>query len=570
MQPWWKTWPERLDFELKALRHAGIKYSVRTQDEITGVLDLDLEYPGNDAPLKLQARLSAFFPYTRFEVFAQELNQGRHQNPFLRNLCLIGRSSAAWNVSDTVAGLIAEQLPKLLNAANEPDHTKVIGLEEQQGEPLTAYLPYAENSLVLVDGSWKLDSRIREGELVLGIESASRCSLRGAVLEVRDLSGTVIAGAPAALRARYGDRRLTASWFRTETAIREQAAKEFLRQLATIKPASGTVKWTEVLGLRLQVVGVVFPDEIGWRERGDSWAFVVRTQFDREGWRPGKHWGAYFARPANASPTDLGLRAPQLVGLANCSVAVVGLGCIGAPSTMELARGGIRELRLMDDDVVEPATTPRWPLGFSAAGKVKAVALCEFIAQNYPYTHASPWPAKFGGVTGLGGIGLDVAEKFLNGMDLIYDATAEEGVHYLLAEIARERKMPYVCASATPGGWGGRVVRIVPGQTGGCWSCLLHHIDNGTIPEPPADPDGDLHLAGCADPTFTGAGFDLLQVPTTAVRVAATTLLRGQDGGYPDFDFDVGVLRMRNDTGKPMPPVWTTYQIARHPACANH
>ena len=39
-----------------------------------------------------------------------------------------------------------------------------------------------------------------------------------------------------------------------------------------------------------------------------------------------------------------------------------------------------------------------------------------------------------------------------NGEDLIYDATAKEGINYLLSDLFRQMKIPYVGLSTT---WGG-------------------------------------------------------------------------------------------------------------------
>src|SRR6266705_1979637 len=81
---------------------------------------------------------------------------------------------------------------------------------------------------------------------------------------------------------------------------------------------------------------------------------------------------------------DRQVRAPELNCLASRSVGVFGLGCVGAPSAMELARAGVSRLWLVDRDMVDPATALRWPLGITAAGIPKSHALAEFIHSNYP------------------------------------------------------------------------------------------------------------------------------------------------------------------------------------------
>ena len=75
--------------------------------------------------------------------------------------------------------------------------------------------------------------------------------------------------------------------------------------------------------------------------------------------------GHYGAKVFYASPTDLFTRIPELKPLREKTVAVFGLGCLGAPSVLEFARAGVECIRLVDFDVVDPATGVRWPLGFS-------------------------------------------------------------------------------------------------------------------------------------------------------------------------------------------------------------
>lgn len=148
---------------------------------------------------------------------------------------------------------------------------------------------------------------------------------------------------------------------------------------------------------------------------------------------------------------DLFERIPELSPLRNKTVAVVGLGCVGAPSVLALARAGIGELRLLDGDFVSPGTTCRWPIGFSAAGGGKVKALQEFIGKNYPFTQIGigHYPEGMGadfrlrlGESLAGVDQMGVLEKLLEGADLIYDATAEEGINQLLCDLAKKFGYP--------------------------------------------------------------------------------------------------------------------------------
>ncbi|MFH1716742.1 MAG: ThiF family adenylyltransferase [Planctomycetota bacterium] len=285
--------------------------------------------------------------------------------------------------------------------------------------------------------------------------------------------------------------------------------------------------------------------------------------------------GFYSARACYASPKDLDARIPELQMLHNKTVAVFGLGCLGAPSVLEFARAGVGFLHLIDYDFVDPGTSVRWPLGFSAAGEKKIYVLSEFIRQNYPYIQCDCFDARIGGVPNIDSEKLlpnqqNLIDEVVAGADLIYDSTAEWGVQHFLSDQAYRYQVPYIALSGTWGAWGGRVVRIIPNRTG-CWSCYRLACKEGAIPEPPYAPDepgqGLVQPVGCADPTFTGAGFDMLQIAIMGVRMAVSTLCEGASGAYPAFDWDAVHIGLRAENGTLISPKFDTYKIAPSPGC---
>jgi hypothetical protein len=249
-------------------------------------------------------------------------------------------------------------------------------------------------------------------------------------------------------------------------------------------------------------------------------------------------------------------------------VAQVGVGCLGGPSALEFARAGVAELRVLDDDWIEPGTTVRWPLGLGVAGRLKAEVVSGFIRENYPYTKVNAYRRRLGGIRISGGISdQEVLAELTDGASLIYDASAEFGVQYMLSEYARKREIPYIAVMGTNGGWGGWVVRIRPRQTAGCWACFqsLRFYDN--FPGPPAAPAGEFQPVGCSSPTFTGASFDLTHVALQGVRVAVSTMCAGDESGYPSTDWDLAVVSLRSPDGQLIAPTVQTLALPRHPRC---
>jgi hypothetical protein len=348
---------------------------------------------------------------------------------------------------------------------------------------------------------------------------------------------------------------------------------------------------------------VLSPEELRWRGEtnsvGDGWTFAVKLHASGASFARGRASGRqvrpqlrgapsvpsagkpayYLARPGRYAPGDIIARAPELAPLRSHAVALFGLGCLGAPSAFEFARGSVGALRLLDHDAVDPATTVRWPLGTIMAGRFKAPALDQFLALNYPYVAVTHEQHRIGTPRDVSSDGrpcsdseVAVISRMLDGATLLYDATAEWGVQRFLAEEARSRGIPYVGVEGSPGGWGGMVARIVPGRTEGCWLCLQYwrneKPENGGIEPPPHDhAGGDIHPEGCGDPTYTGANVDLGEVALMGVRTAIATMVNGADGGYPPVNWDVAVLELRDAEGRVVAPRWTTYPLARHPEC---
>jgi len=282
-----------------------------------------------------------------------------------------------------------------------------------------------------------------------------------------------------------------------------------------------------------------------------------------------------MARAFYASPKDLAARIPELQRLHKKTIVLFGLGCLGAPSALEFARAGVGFVRLVDYDIVDPATTVRWPIGFTASGEKKIHVLSKFIRQNYPYIQCDCFDFKIGGVRNIDSeksLPMDqrVIEEIVTGADLIYDCTTEWGVQHFLSDYASIYKIPYIGLSGTWGAWGGRVVRIVPNRTG-CWSCYRLACKEGIIPEPPCAPDeegkGLVQPTGCADPTFTGASFDMGQIALMGVKIAVSTMCEGIAGGYPSFEWDAVHIGFRSSNGSLIAPTFVTFKIEPNTNC---
>lgn len=575
MLPWWERWPGRLEDELNRLDRAGIAYELNDDAFRAGVVRLVVNLEVGDEHHRLVVDFPELYPDVRFEVYAPDLNLAHHQHPFAKNLCLLGRDSGNWLPSDTLATFLQERLPIVLQTGRSEDAAEVAGLEEEQAEPFTDYYIFQPSAMLLVDSSWVIDPTIPKGKLLIGIVSYGP-SLRGAVLEVSDEYGVILARADEALVRRYASAsKLRGRWIRSAAEIRKEHGKGFLAELNACDPRILTTMWQPVGKRQVDIVGVLFPEETAVRQTGDGWVFLERVR-DR-----GNRSDSTLIRAGYAGRRDLAARSPELAMLGERRVAVFGLGALGMPSALALARAGVGELRVLDFDTVDPGTTSRWPFGLEAAGRLKTDVLKDFLAVEYPHTVVTPYAHRLGGLRFLPPDPSNLAsarilppefsdshvlESIFDGVDLVYDATAEEGFHPILDRLCRERGVPYIVVSGTNGAWGGTIVRTRPGT--GCWHCFLAAQLDGTIPVPVEAPSGHVQPVGCASPTFTGAGVDLEAVAQMGVRLSLGTVVGARPDGYPDSDWDVGVGDFRSGEGQLIPPAWQTFALAPRPGCA--
>lgn len=557
---WWELWPGRLEYELEALRLAGIPCARDEPAFKNGQVVIRLRPTVDGEELDLVAVFPDLYPYFRFEVYAPHLDLPRHQQPFGKSLCLIGRATANWRTTDTLAEFISKRLPQMLRVARTADSIEASESEEHQGEPFSDYYAYQPGAVVLVDSDWRIPDAARRGQCIIGLQADD--PLRAALLRV-DNDGTVLAEAHPAITQLFA-RSVPGRWIRVDHPIHENDSRRFEAAVTRAWPELAMPQWNRVRESRLEVVAVTFPEELTWRQIGAGWVFLVR----RQGRGERKTWQSYLARANRAGEGDLAARIPELRPLRTKAVAAFGAGALGAPSIVEMARAGVGEVRVLDYDFVDAATVARWPLGLATAGLPKTEALRQFIRTNYSFTRVTPYTHRLG-ASGSRPSDLEVLARMFAGADLIYDGTAEIGIQHLLSHLALKRGLPYIAVSATHGAWGGLILRVRPGKSGGCWSCIQHQLNDGTIVVPPDDPRGEVQPAGCADPTFTGAGYDLMTVVLGGVRLAVGTLCGDIQGGYPDVPWDVATISLRDGNGGVLAPRWKTYPSVRHPQCVS-
>jgi hypothetical protein len=569
VRPWTEAFPERLEHELAEFERLRLRFELdERHHRETGRVILNGTLPYQGEQVQLQVAYPDSFPFMRPEVFAPALRLERHQNPVEHNLCLLERSTLAWNVSDTGAWLVAERVPHLLGLLAAGGETLAAG-EAPQGEPASAYFKTEAGAVVfLAEEMLHLPPEHSSGVFRLATKENEppQPLLRGCLSKIstRDRRGAklMLAELPEPLKQRFSGKSIEGRWVRLEAFPDGNRPKDLLAAAATVNPGLATPRWQRLpAGGDISVVGVVVQEEVAQGVFQDSWLFVVGTRTN-----PKQEMKIYGAVGERLTTEDLLARLPSSARLNNASAGVVGLGSLGAPVALELLRAQAGELRVLDFDVVEAGNLARWTHGISAVGHRKTGVIGGWALSEFPFTNVVGFDLRIGTVPAPSASPIpgtfteaEALSHFLDGLGVVVEVSGELGVQYLIATAAREQGVRQVFAWGTEGGWGGAVACLATGSEG-CWMCLQLAFADDSIALPPGAPNAPFQPRGCTDPTFAAAGFSITPIVAQTANCTAR-MLAGEGAGQ------VHVCSLQTEEGELPAPVWVTSAIPVHPQC---
>ncbi len=184
--------------------------------------------------------------------------------------------------------------------------------------------------------------------------------------------------------------------------------------------------------------------------------------------------------PVRVDPGDRGFvlaRGGADATLASRRVLVLGCGAVGGHIAMNLARAGVGELWLLDDDAFELANTFRHVCGRAYLKMLKVVGLKLEIERLLPFVRVAGYP-------------LDVLDwmklpaSSFRDVDLVVSALGNPTVEMRVNEaIATDPSAPpALFAWLEPLGLGGHVLLTHAGaDPGGCFECLYEHDEDGAL-----------------------------------------------------------------------------------------
>lgn len=553
---WDLAWPGRAKSELDHLVHLAA--GTVEIDEVSlsqGVLRVELPWTLSDGKV---VRLKATFPdsFPRMRPHVQLLGSPddfplRHVGPN-GEICLLGRDSRLWLSRWTLAGLLYTNLESALLGNGE---------EDPQGEPLEVWWNGAARSdlgnFLLVDSAWDLDGydtglveilytvRLEAGvprfqgavnKIWSGVERTSLLAERTTPLP------------PALLRHQI----TLAAWSRNDGLPLPNLDR--ITDLVRSMDHKGRYEQTPFGTMRISLT--VQRSELSQETTGDAFICLLTIR-DRQQKRETGH----LVPVLRAGSLDLGYRVPSTAVLRGSKIAVFGLGALGSPLAVELARNQVGALHLIDHDIVEPGNTVRWALGASAWGKRKAEALANYIRGEYPRTNVETTDINIGLGSSQGAEATSIEHAVL-GADIVVDASASTGVTRYLSDICRQQGKVLVSLAGTVSLKGGTVSIYPPGAA--CPICREFAYHSGELKMAPGAEDyAELtQPPGCAENTFTGASFDLQELSLQAVRVVVSVLSEGT----PENSV-VQTLSLHDGSVRTL-PAWSVHHLHRSIECS--
>ena len=562
---WDSHFPGLMAWELERLHEHARVVEVDQPKLAQGLLVVRFEWPFGEVFLPLEAHFPASYPFTRPQVrllTGQDDWPERHVSPVDGTICLLGRDTAQWSPEYYLAKLLLDQLENALTGE---------GAEDPQAEPADVWwngLASLPDSYCLVDSAWKFEEG-SQGKLEFGfaLDEGEVPRIRGVIKKVLAEDGTVLAEwtGPLPADVAQAQRRLWVRWYRAKSVVlpREPVAVQLremrLKHLGGLGPAASVGK-----NLSARPFVFIHPIEQLGELQGEGWIFGVDwgtpRAFDKKGPRANHGIRLSFLPVLRAGPNDLRQRVPDAAPLEGKRIAVFGVGAIGAPIAIELARNGAAELRLVDHDIVEPGNSERWPLGAASWGRRKTDALANHLNDQFPGVIVVQVNHQLGHLseqyTDDSALAVAMAD-----VDIVVDATVSSGVSYFLWDRCMRQGVPLVKVGATPTLGGGSVVLHVRG--GGCPVCLQYARTEKAVATPPGSHDKPLGIQppGCGERTFTGADYDLQELSLQSVRLVVDTLRKGNMSGR------VQTLALKDSAGERILPNWVEQPLPQHAAC---
>ncbi len=255
------------------------------------------------------------------------------------------------------------------------------------------------------------------------------------------------------------DEGMAAAWRDPTVAADIERSSTKLKGFVAVLPAGSAVPDTRASGqfiAELGELGCAFPAD----QKPGVLEFlivmndgVVRFFWLRDGEETMWEFKAVFE--GNGGRSD-----PARRSIGDKTVGVVGCGSAGSKIAVSLARAGLRNFVLIDDDVLLPENLVRHELDWDGIASHKVDALARRLESVAAGCRCVVRRHRLGGQESNGSV--DGAVTLLRDCDLIVDATADARTFNLLGGVVADGGPPLIWLEIYGGGIGGLVARSRP------------------------------------------------------------------------------------------------------------
>jgi len=158
--------------------------------------------------------------------------------------------------------------------------------------------------------------------------------------------------------------------------------------------------------------------------------------------------------PSRYQRNQKSISVEQQLQLFNSRVTVVGCGGLGGYIVEQLARLGVGQIQVIDDDVFEDHNLNRQLYSsLQVLGKTKASVAAQRVMEINPAVTVIPYNERLTYENGI---------RLLQGSHVVADAVDNIDTRYQLAKVANELNIPLVHGAIA--GWYGHICTIYPGD----------------------------------------------------------------------------------------------------------
>lgn len=513
MKPWHERFPSIYEYERAFWLGRGFEQAALREGQeigftgtITATVKLDERL--QNRPFKLRVIYPPGYPYIppRVEFLDPKIKRARHQG-LDGAPCLF--PAAAWKLNFP-ASEFHTAIERWLDCHLQGRFPRELALYE-----LPEYLPYSSFSILAPPQLLELVSDQPAGRFTVDEMLGHDLGVLRSVDE--RIIGRELVDALAPTKTRKVERRI-GRWYRL---LEEPAPVENTAELQQLLARYGH---HVDLGKRPQVsrdlVGLVFPDSALEEERFLMFDLGVKSKNVRPD--VGKGWHVRSPQTYIVSHEELFRRLDGVRDVARLEdrrVVCFGLGAIGSPMALALAREGVANFMLCDPDTLRPGNIIRHALGLLSVGQFKAEAVESALARINPFLDAETETESL--------TNPDMITARLRDADLVLLAIGDDLREELISEIITtlEQPPPLMLVRTLHAGDVFRVA-LVRRDIDACLQCLddyqtEQHPD--WIPVPAADLP-DVYDEGCAAPARPGTGLTGQQAALFAAARALEVL----------------------------------------------